>query len=77
MFFFVFDEVNWMSVIVLSISVEWEAVKNTEPAKDFTSQPVSADTTAASNTQTETFNQQVTMMPVQVQQTEESALLPR
>lgn len=52
--------------IFLSASVEWEAAKNAEPAKEVTSQPVSAETTAASNTQTETYNQQVTMMPVQV-----------
>lgn len=51
---------------LLSVSAEWEAVKNAEPAKDVTSQPVSAENTAASNTLTETFNQQVTMMPVQV-----------
>lgn len=45
---------------------EWEAAKNAEPAKEVPSQPVSSDTTAVSNTQTETYNQQVTMMPVQV-----------
>lgn len=50
----------------LSVSAEWEAAKNAEPAKEVTNQPVSAETTAASNTQTETYNQQVTMMPVQV-----------
>lgn len=52
--------------IVMSVSAEWEAAKNAEPAKEVTSQPVSAETTAASNTQTESYNQQVAMMPVQV-----------
>lgn len=53
----------------LSVSAEWEASKNAEPAKEVTSQPVSAETTAVSNTQTEAYNQQVTMMPVQVLRT--------
>ncbi|XP_010729572.3 SR-related and CTD-associated factor 8 isoform X3 [Larimichthys crocea] len=48
-----------------TVNDEWEAAKNAEPAKEVTNQPVSAETTAASNTQTETYNQQVTMMPVQ------------
>lgn len=51
---------------VMSVSAEWEAAKNAEPAKEATSQPVSAETTAVCNTQTETYTQQVTMMPVQV-----------
>lgn len=55
--------------IYLSVSAEWEAVKNSEPPKDVTSQPVSTESSAASNTQTETFTQQVTMMPVQVLKT--------
>lgn len=50
----------------LSVSAEWEAAKNAEAAKEIASQPVSAETTAVSNTPTETYNQQVTMMPVQV-----------
>lgn len=45
---------------------EWETTKNAETAKENTIQPVSTDTTAATNTQTETYSQQVTMMPVQV-----------
>ncbi|XP_078133336.1 SR-related and CTD-associated factor 8 [Sander vitreus] len=49
-----------------TVNDEWEAAKNAEPAKEVTSQPVSAETTAASNTQTESYNQQVTMMPVQL-----------
>ncbi|KAG7226249.1 hypothetical protein INR49_002999, partial [Caranx melampygus] len=49
-----------------TVNDEWEAAKNAEPAKEVTSQPVSAETTAVSNTQTETYNQQVTMMPVQL-----------
>ncbi|XP_076604809.1 SR-related and CTD-associated factor 8 isoform X2 [Chaetodon auriga] len=49
-----------------TVNDEWEAAKNAEPAKDVTSQPVSAETTAASNTQTEPYSQQVTMMPVQL-----------
>ncbi|XP_074548082.1 SR-related and CTD-associated factor 8 [Halichoeres trimaculatus] len=48
-----------------TVNDEWEAAKNAEPAKEV-SLPVSAETTAASNTQTETYNQQVTMMPVQL-----------
>ncbi|XP_070699022.1 SR-related and CTD-associated factor 8-like isoform X2 [Pempheris klunzingeri] len=49
-----------------TVNDEWEAAKNTEPAKEATSQPVSSETTAVSNTQTETYSQQVTMMPVQL-----------
>ncbi|XP_056249837.1 SR-related and CTD-associated factor 8 isoform X1 [Seriola aureovittata] len=49
-----------------TVNDEWEAAKNAEPAKEVASQPVSAETTAVSNTQTETYNQQVTMMPVQL-----------
>lgn len=49
-----------------TVNDEWEASKNSEPAKEVTSQPVSAETTTASNTQTETYSQQVTMMPVQL-----------
>ncbi|XP_047466976.1 SR-related and CTD-associated factor 8 isoform X2 [Mugil cephalus] len=49
-----------------TVNDEWEAAKNSEPAKEATSQQVSAETAAASNTQTETYNQQVTMMPVQL-----------
>ncbi|XP_072220924.1 SR-related and CTD-associated factor 8-like isoform X1 [Leuresthes tenuis] len=49
-----------------TVNDEWEATKNSEPAKEVISQPVSAETPAASNTQTETYNHQVTMMPVQL-----------
>ncbi|XP_055361888.1 SR-related and CTD-associated factor 8 isoform X2 [Betta splendens] len=49
-----------------TVNDEWEAVKNAEPAKEATSQLVSADTTAASNSQAEMYTQQVTMMPVQL-----------
>ncbi|XP_069007999.1 SR-related and CTD-associated factor 8-like isoform X2 [Embiotoca jacksoni] len=49
-----------------TVNDEWEAAKNSEPAKEVTSQPVSAETSAASNTQTESYNQQVSMMPVQL-----------
>ncbi|XP_068195457.1 SR-related and CTD-associated factor 8 isoform X2 [Antennarius striatus] len=49
-----------------TVNDEWETAKNAEPAKELSSQPVSTETTVASNTQTETFNQQVTMMPVQL-----------
>lgn len=49
-----------------TVNDEWEAAKSAEPAKEVTSQPVSVETTAASNTQTETYSQQVTMMPVQL-----------
>lgn len=50
----------------LGVFAEWEAVKNAEQAKDVAQQQVSAESTAASNSQAETFNQQVAMMPVQV-----------
>uniref|UniRef100_H3DHK8 SR-related CTD associated factor 8 n=1 Tax=Tetraodon nigroviridis TaxID=99883 RepID=H3DHK8_TETNG len=49
-----------------TVNDEWEAVKNAEQAKDVISQQVSAETTAASNSQADTFNQQVAMMPVQL-----------
>ncbi|XP_068608484.1 SR-related and CTD-associated factor 8-like [Brachionichthys hirsutus] len=49
-----------------TVNDEWETAKNAEQAKELSSQPVSVETTMASNTQTETFNQQVTMMPVQL-----------
>ncbi|XP_029982894.1 SR-related and CTD-associated factor 8 isoform X2 [Sphaeramia orbicularis] len=49
-----------------TVNDEWEAAKNAESAKEVASQPVSTETTAASNTQTETYSQQVTMMPVQL-----------
>uniref|UniRef100_A0A8C4DDZ6 SR-related CTD associated factor 8 n=1 Tax=Dicentrarchus labrax TaxID=13489 RepID=A0A8C4DDZ6_DICLA len=57
-----------------TVNDEWEAAKNAEPAKEVTSQPVSVETTAASNTQTETYNQQVTMMPLPVAQAVPSAV---
>lgn len=49
-----------------TVNDEWEAAKNAETAKENTTQPVTVDTTPATNTQTETFSQQVTMMPVQL-----------
>lgn len=49
------------------LPAEWEAAKNTEAAKDAASQPAAGETQAASNSLTETYNQQVAMMPVQVQ----------
>lgn len=49
------------------MTAEWEIVKSTESTKEVTSQPVSTEATVVSNTQTETYSQQVTMMPVQVQ----------
>lgn len=51
---------------VFGVIAEWEAVKNAEQAKDVISQQLSAESAAAANSQPETFNQQVTMMPVQV-----------
>uniref|UniRef100_A0AAQ6IGB8 SR-related CTD associated factor 8 n=1 Tax=Anabas testudineus TaxID=64144 RepID=A0AAQ6IGB8_ANATE len=57
-----------------TVNDEWEAAKNAEPAKEATSQPVSAETTAVSNTQTEAYNQQVTMMPLPVAQAVPSAV---
>lgn len=48
------------------LSAEWEAAKNSEAAKDTASQPAAGETQAASNSLTETYNQQVAMMPVQV-----------
>ncbi|KAM4541373.1 SR-related and CTD-associated factor 8 isoform 2-T5 [Fundulus diaphanus] len=49
-----------------TINDEWETTKISEPAKEVTSQVVSTEATVVSNTQTETYNQQVTMMPVQL-----------
>lgn len=49
-----------------TVNDEWEATKNSEQAKEAASQAVSTEPTAASNSQTETFNQQVAMMPVQL-----------
>lgn len=51
---------------LVCVFAEWEAVKSAEQAKDVISQQASAETTAASNSQTDPFNQQVAMMPVQV-----------
>lgn len=48
------------------ITAEWETTKIPEPVKEVASQPVSTEATVVSNTQTETYSQQVTMMPVQV-----------
>lgn len=49
-----------------TVNDEWEPIKTSEPAKEITSQTVSTEATVVSNTQTETYNQQVTMMPVQL-----------
>ncbi|XP_056915395.1 SR-related and CTD-associated factor 8 isoform X2 [Takifugu flavidus] len=49
-----------------TVNDEWEAVKIAEQAKDVISQQLSAESAAAANSQPETFNQQVTMMPVQL-----------
>ncbi|XP_035023861.2 SR-related and CTD-associated factor 8 isoform X2 [Hippoglossus stenolepis] len=49
-----------------TVNDEWETAKNAEPVKEVTSQQVIAETTAVSNSQTEAYNQQVTMMPVQL-----------
>ncbi|XP_053700324.1 SR-related and CTD-associated factor 8 isoform X1 [Synchiropus splendidus] len=49
-----------------TVNDEWEMVKNTESAKEATSQPTNAETATPTNSQAETFNQQVTMMPVQL-----------
>ncbi|XP_037341882.2 SR-related and CTD-associated factor 8 [Pungitius pungitius] len=49
-----------------TVNDEWEANKNAEPAKEVSSQPLSAEPTAASNAQTETYNQPAAMMPVQL-----------
>uniref|UniRef100_A0A096LWB9 SR-related CTD associated factor 8 n=1 Tax=Poecilia formosa TaxID=48698 RepID=A0A096LWB9_POEFO len=49
-----------------TVNDEWETTKTSEPAKEIASQAVSTEATVASNTQTETYNQQVTMMPVQL-----------
>lgn len=56
---------KFLRLIVFGVFSEWEAVKNAEQAKDVISQQLSAES-AAANSQPETFNQQVTMMPVQV-----------
>lgn len=55
---------------LVCVVAEWEAVRNAEQAKDALSQQVSAEATAASNSQADTFNQQVAMMPVQVREPE-------
>ncbi|XP_014864177.1 PREDICTED: protein SCAF8 isoform X2 [Poecilia mexicana] len=49
-----------------TVNDEWETTKTSEPAKEIASQAVSTEATVVSNTQTETYNQQVTMMPVQL-----------
>lgn len=55
---------------LVCVVAEWEAVRTAEQAKDALSQQVSAEATAASNSQADTFNQQVAMMPVQVPEPE-------
>lgn len=61
-----------LTILIFSFNVdnvyfitEWEAAKNADNAKENALQPVTIDTSPATNTQTETFSQ-VTMMPVQV-----------
>lgn len=49
-----------------TVNDEWETAKIAEPVKEVTSQQVSAETAAVSNSQTEAYNQQVAMMPVQI-----------
>ncbi|XP_015252113.1 PREDICTED: protein SCAF8 isoform X1 [Cyprinodon variegatus] len=49
-----------------TVNDEWESTKTSELSKEGTSQVVSSETTVVSNPQTETYNQQVTMMPVQL-----------
>ncbi|XP_054894144.1 SR-related and CTD-associated factor 8 [Poeciliopsis prolifica] len=49
-----------------TVNDEWETTKTLEPAKEIASQAVSTEATVVSNTQTESYNQQVTMMPVQL-----------
>nr|XP_015825905.2 SR-related and CTD-associated factor 8 [Nothobranchius furzeri] len=49
-----------------TVNDEWETAKIPEPPKEAVSQPTSAETTVVSNTQTESYSQQVTMMPVQL-----------
>ncbi|XP_061552522.1 SR-related and CTD-associated factor 8 isoform X1 [Phycodurus eques] len=49
-----------------TVNDEWDTAKNSEATKDAISQPLSTETTAASNSQSESYNQQVTMMPVQL-----------
>ncbi|XP_028293034.1 SR-related and CTD-associated factor 8 isoform X2 [Gouania willdenowi] len=49
-----------------TVDDEWETVKNSDTPKDTTSQTGSTETPAAPHTQTETYSQQVTMMPVQL-----------
>ncbi|KAM8916868.1 SR-related and CTD-associated factor 8 isoform 2-T2 [Spinachia spinachia] len=48
-----------------TVNDEWEANKNAEPAKEVSSQPLSAEPTAATTAQTEAYNQPVAMMPMQ------------
>jgi len=52
--------------ILMSVATEWEAAKNAEPVKEVIIQPTSVETPVVSNTHTESYSQQVTMMPVQV-----------
>ncbi|KAK1893512.1 hypothetical protein KUDE01_018976, partial [Dissostichus eleginoides] len=49
-----------------TVNDEWEAAKNAEPVKEVIIQPTSVETPAVSNTHTESYSQQVTMMPVQL-----------
>ncbi|XP_061698915.1 SR-related and CTD-associated factor 8 isoform X2 [Syngnathoides biaculeatus] len=49
-----------------TVNDEWDTAKTSEATKDAISQPLSTETTPASNSQSESYNQQVTMMPVQL-----------
>ncbi|MED6272905.1 hypothetical protein CHARACLAT_001383, partial [Characodon lateralis] len=49
-----------------TVNDEWETTKTSEPPKEVPSQAVSSEATVVSNAQTETYNQQVAMMPVQL-----------
>uniref|UniRef100_A0A8C6PTM7 SR-related CTD associated factor 8 n=1 Tax=Nothobranchius furzeri TaxID=105023 RepID=A0A8C6PTM7_NOTFU len=57
-----------------TVNDEWETAKIPEPPKEAVSQPTSAETTVVSNTQTESYSQQVTMMPLPVAQAVPSAV---
>ncbi|XP_071063252.1 SR-related and CTD-associated factor 8 isoform X3 [Pseudochaenichthys georgianus] len=49
-----------------TVNDEWEAAKNAEPVKEVIIQPTIVETPAVSNTHTESYSQQATMMPVQL-----------
>ncbi|XP_054652577.1 SR-related and CTD-associated factor 8 isoform X2 [Dunckerocampus dactyliophorus] len=49
-----------------TVNEEWDTAKTCEPTKDVMGQTLSSETTSASNNQSEGYNRQVTMMPVQL-----------